>query len=202
MIFEKYFFEKHIFFIFFSPKLIFEKHRKIEKKNGKFCFSKNIFSKKHFFPVQLSQSECRIRLYSPWTSQNQRGSSRIKRNQTNERVKNDQIHQKIDLGAVLALEAKRRVRAPQKTVTTKLHQKQKFRQSYGKSICLPYQSRLDAQCTELNRIQPQSTERTSLQKKSKKSKKLKKLKKNRFWRPLGPDVSQKTLTGFRRSDKF
>ena len=80
------------------------------------------------------------------------------------RVKNDQIHQKINLGAVLALEAKRRVRAPQKTVTTKLHQKQKFRQSYGKSICLPYQSRLDAQCTELNRIQPQSTERTSLQK--------------------------------------
>ena len=75
-----------------------------------FVFQKSFF-KKHFFPVQLSQSECRIRLYSPWTSQNQRGSSRIKRNQTNERVKNDQIHQKIDLGAVLALEAKRRMRA-------------------------------------------------------------------------------------------
>ena len=99
---------KHIFFIFFS-KTHFRKTSKNREKNGKFCFSKNIFSKKHFFPVQLSQSECRIRLYSPWTSQNQRGSSRIKRNQTNERVKNDQIHQKIDLGAVLALEAKRRM---------------------------------------------------------------------------------------------
>ena len=29
------------------------------------------------------------------------------------RVKNDQIHQKIDLGAVLALDAKRRVRVDQ-----------------------------------------------------------------------------------------
>ena len=115
------------------------------------------------------------------------------------RVKNDQIHQKIDLGAVLALEAKRRMRAPQKTVTTKLHQNQDFRGSYGKSICLPYQSRLDAQCTELNRIQPQSTERTSLQKNEKKNEKI---EKHRFWRPLGPDVSQKTLTGFRRSDKL
>ena len=86
------------------------------------------------------------------------------------RVKNDQIHQKIDLGAVLALEAKRRMRAPPEDRHHKIARNQDFRGSYGKSICLPYQSRPDAQCTELNRIQPQSTERTSLQKNRKNEK--------------------------------